>query len=170
MNDQWRYSAVSITKYNPLFRDENGYYKKEDWLGFFQIGKTFNGEKLTFESYLLTESKYLQAAAYFFEYHSCKAMVVKNIEKNDYSDYTYNDREELILIYNKLTEGAVIPLADLPVLIKLILRELIWAEVYCEGSDDIALRFGRDYYMYFNSGKNMSELFRKTEALGLFVY
>ena len=49
MNDKWRYTTTSITKYNPIFRDENGIFKKIEWIGFFQIGQLFDGVKLTFE-------------------------------------------------------------------------------------------------------------------------
>lgn len=165
----WRYSAFSVTKYNPAYRDVNGVYQKSEWIGFFQVGKNIDGQILTLEEYELTEEKYLTAAYLFFTFHGCVKVRIENLEKNYSDDYKYPDKEALLALYNKLESGQVYELEDIKAIVKLILRELIWAELFCDKSDEITLRFGYDFYMYFNSGKNMTSLFREIESLGLFV-
>src|ERR1700748_3663308 len=96
MDDHWRFTAVSITKYGPLFRDEKGNYTKNEWLGFFQIGEVLEDGVLTFDKYLEIESKYVAAAEMFFEFHGCNTAVLKTVEKYDYWGYNYKDRKELI--------------------------------------------------------------------------
>ena len=170
MQDNWRYTATSITKYNPVFRDENGYYKKREWIGFSQIGQFYDGEEFTFRSYLETEHKYIQAVIYFFQFHNCKKIILRNVEKYDVSEYKYNDKQELILLFDQITEGYAISIEDLSTVVKLILRELFWADLFCSNSEENAVRFGYDFYMYFNSNTTMAELFVKIKQLGLFIY
>ena len=170
MDNNWQFTAVEITKYDPAFRDQNHHYTKNEWIGFFQIGKTFEDGVLTFETYLQTEKKYIQAALLFFEFHDCKNITVRTVEKNEFSDYKYEDREQLFLFYNKITEGCSLPVEEAGSLIKLILRELLWAELFCSDSNDIAIRFGYDFYMTFNSNRrDMDDLYNKIKALGLYI-
>lgn len=98
----WRHSAYLISKYNPEFRDEKGYYTKDEWLGFFDVGKEVNGEVLTIEQYLMAEKKYIEAAKLFFQLHECRQVVLENVEKLDYSPYTLKDKDELIKYYNAI--------------------------------------------------------------------
>ncbi|HYE53353.1 MAG TPA: hypothetical protein VD996_00865 [Chitinophagaceae bacterium] len=170
MNDHWRYTAKSVTKYNPALRDENGYYKKNEWTGFFQIGQMFDGEIFTIESYLETEKKYIEAAIYFFEFHNCDKIILKGVEKYSLAEYNHADLDELSLLYNRIAEGDIISIKDLATILKLILRELMWAELFCSTSNDVALHFGYDFYMYFSSDQDMNPLFERIKEIGLFVY
>jgi hypothetical protein len=170
MLEEWRYNAKSVTKYNPIYRDKNGHYKKEEWIGFFQVDKSVNGEKLSFDSYLEVENRYVEAAKRFFNYHNCKAFSIKGLEKNDFSNYQYADRGSLINVYDSIVGGSILPIKDLEIVIRLILRELIWAELYCQDDESIAIRFGHDFYMYFNSDKNWSDLANKIKEIGLFIW
>ncbi len=165
----WRYSATSVTKYNPIYRDVNGVYQRNEWIGFFQIGKDIDGQIFTLEEYECIEEKYLTAAHLFFTFHNCVKFRIENLEKKYIDDYKYPDKAELVALYSKLGSGQIYELDNLKAIVKLILRELIWAELFCEKSDEIALRFGYDFYMYFNSSKDMTSLFSEIESLGLFV-
>jgi hypothetical protein len=170
MNDNWRYTAFSVTKYNPVFRNEKGHYMKHAWIGFGQIGEIFEGEVLTLDSYLQTESKYIKAACYFFQFHKCNSIVIKNLEKRHTDDYFLADKEELVTFFNKINEGATIELDDLSLLVKLTLRDMLWGEFFCTNNDEVALRFGYDFYMYFNSNLDMNDLIVKVGQLGLYVW
>lgn len=169
MNDNWRFTTKSITKYDPLFRDKDGRYTKEDWMSFSQVGQIVDGHPLSLDSYLSIEEKYIKAGILFFQFHNCHRIIIKNFEKYDFESYNLNDKKELLKYYDSAFEGTVIPIDDLSFFVKLVLRELIWAEFYCENSQGIALRFGHDYYMYFNSNDNMDILFDDVNRLGLFV-
>ena len=170
MNQEWRYTAKSVTKYNPAYRDHVGIYKKEEWIGFFQLGQNIGGELLTFDNYIEIESKYITAAKWFFQFHNCDYIVIKSIEKKSFSDYEQADKEKLLNTFNLIEEDHVLPVNDIDTVIKLILRELIWAELFCSQDESIAVRFGYDFYMYFNSAKQMDTLIERVAKLGLFVW
>ena len=169
MEETWRYTAVSVTKYDPIFRNEKGHYTKNEWIGFFQIGKEFDDGELTFDSYTKMEEKYIQAAMEFFRFHHCDQIVLKNVEKYDISGYNYGDKAELSGFIDTISEGKPTPISAISLLVKVILRELFWADIFCTSSDIIACRFGHDFYMYFNSDKDLNALFVRIRALGLYV-
>lgn len=167
---KWMYTAVEITKYDPQYRDENGHYRKEEWIGFFQLGKLVGTEILSLKSYLEAENKYIAAANLFFCFHSCKMVRVRRIEKHDWSSYSLDDKDELRNIFDQLQEDAEFSVQQLPALVKLVLRELAWYEILSAENSEIAVRFGWDFYMYFNSTKDMKELLEEVKrSTGLFV-
>lgn len=168
-DDTWRLTATAITKYDPSYRDENGYYVGEDWTSISDIGESFNGKILTFDRYKEIEERYVVAARWFFEFHGCKRMIVRNLEKRFDDSYKYADKNELLDVYNKLAEGTVFDFTILATIVKLFLRELAWAELICQTNENSAVRFGYDYYMYFNSDKDMRSLFENIRKTGLFV-
>lgn len=170
MEETWRYTAVSVTKYDPIFRNENGHYTKNEWIGFFQIGKKFDDGELTFESYKRMEEKYIQAAMEFFRFHHCDQIFLKNIEKYDMSGYKYDDKAELSDFIDTISEGETASISAIGLLVKVILRELFWGEIFCISSDSIACRFGHDFYMYFNSDRDLNDLFVRVRQLGLYTY
>jgi hypothetical protein len=169
MENNWKFTR-SITKYNPAYRNEQGHYMKYEWIGFGQIGDTFDGELFTLDSYLQTESKYIKAAYWFFQFHKCEGITIKNLEKRHFDDYFLEDKEQLVSFFNKIEEGITITLDDLSLLIKLILRDIAWSELFCNNSEEVALTFGYDFYMYFNSNQDMSDLLKKVEQLELYVW
>lgn len=168
MEHNWKFIR-SITKYDPAFRNEKGHYIKHEWIGFGQIGGIYEGELLTLDSYLQTELKYIKAADYFFQFHKCDSIIIRNLEKRHTDDYFLDDKDELVKLFNEIEEGTIISLDSLSLLIKLILRDIVWAELFCI-NNEIALTFGYDFYMYFNSNVDMENLFPKVEQLGLFVW
>lgn len=170
MNDEWRLTATSITKYNPVYRDEDGLYTKDEWIGFFQVGEVINGEMLTLEDYLQVEEKYIQSAIAFFRFHGCKEIVLNDIEKNEPFQSGLPHSGELQLVYNSLKNGMPVSVEDLGIIIKLILRDYIWAELFSPESDLVAVRFGYDFYMYVNSDKDLDAFFKDVHNTGLFVW
>lgn len=62
---------VRITKYNPIYRDDNGYYTLNDWTSFSDIGKEYNNSIFTLEEYIKVENSYLSAIDILFN----KAMI-----------------------------------------------------------------------------------------------
>jgi hypothetical protein len=169
MDETWRYSAQAVTKYNPIYRDENGHFKKDEWLGFFQVGKIINGQLFSLESYLDVESKYIAAARIFFSFHNCASVLLKNVEKYGTLDYNLADRREMMMVYDKIEDGFVVSLDNLDAVIKLVLRELVWAELFCDFDQSVVVRFGYDFYMYFNSDENWDSIKERITHLGLFI-
>ncbi len=169
MDDEWRLTAKSITKYNPIYRDKDGRYKKNEWIGFFQVGQTINGLPLKIDEYLQVEEKYILAVIAFFNFHDCKKVVIRSLEKQKDLPSQLFDNDELFHSYNSLKEDITIPVENLGIIIKLILREFAWAELFCVESDEIAVRFGYDFYMYVNSNRGLDSFFENVKAIGLFV-
>lgn len=173
MNQDWEYSAKSVTKYNPVFRNEEGHYKKEEWIGFFQVGKIIDGELLIYDEYVKAEDGYVLAAKFFLTFNNCSGIKIRNLEKpeiDDFSVHFQNGEKEFEETLNAVKEGSIVPVENIDNVIRLILREVIWAELVCETDDFIAVRFGYDFYMYFNSPQNWKMLIPEIEQIGLFVY
>ncbi len=172
IDNDWMHMARSVTKYDPAFRDENGYYTKDDWTSRSDIGKIYDGRSFTLELYLETEQKYIAAAKLFFQFHNCSAVLIGSLEKRAFSagESSFPDYEKANLVYHQMAENGIILLNDLDTVTRLILREYIWCELFCAQSKDIAVRFGYDYYMYFNSPLTMEGLFKTIEEMGLFIW
>ncbi len=169
MHDQWRFTATAITRYDPAFRNEAGHYKKDDWLGFFQVGSMLNGSVLSFEEYVAAEEKYIKAAAAFLQFHSCTKFCIKHLELYSFGDYNHPDLPVLTAANDTIGEGFVADQDMLPVLVQLILREIIWCELFCDEPGNTAIRFGYDMYMYFNAERGMTDLFAEVRRIGLYV-
>jgi hypothetical protein len=45
-----------VTKYDPVYRDLEGNFKKEDWTSYYDIGKVYGGQEFTLSDYLSIES------------------------------------------------------------------------------------------------------------------
>ena len=61
INYQWR-----ITKYNPVFRDEDGYYTLEkEWTCPSEIGKIIDEKEFTLDEYLPVEAAYVNTVMTF---------------------------------------------------------------------------------------------------------
>lgn len=160
----------SITKYDPQFRDKDGNYKNKEWISFYEVGSPIEGEVLTLDNYLKIENKYIDAAISFFEFHNCKEITIKNIEKYNFDGYFLEDMKELVTFFDAATEGIVVSIQGLRTYIILVLREIFWGQFFCIESEDVELKFGYDYYMYFKSNRNMDTLFEQIKKSGLFVW
>ncbi|MFT3676837.1 MAG: hypothetical protein QM781_13170 [Chitinophagaceae bacterium] len=173
MNQDWEFSAKSVTKYNPVYRDEQGHYEKEEWIGFFQLGRVVSGELLTYDEYVKVENRYVLAAKLFLTFNNCSDIMIVNLEKreiDDFSVYFPNDETGHIKTFTEIKEGAFVSGDDIDNIIRLILREVVWAELVCKTEESVAIRFGYDFYMYFNSPKKWEILIPEIEKIGLFVY
>jgi len=128
-----------------------------------------NGEVLSFDEYVVAEEKYIKAAAAFLQFHSCTKFYIKNLELYGFGDYDHPDLPVLTAGYHAILENAVVDQEMLPVLVQLILREIIYCEIFCDEPGNTAIRFGYDMYMYFNAERDMTELFAEVREIGLYV-
>ena len=53
-----------VTKYDPKNRSSRGIYTVNEWTSYCDIGKIFDGKKLTFEEYREIEDRYIEAIFY----------------------------------------------------------------------------------------------------------
>ena len=127
-----------ITKYNPSFRDEKRRYLKEDWIAIGDIGKSFEGELLTIDSYKKVEDSYIKVIKLVMEYLEVPFLSINNVRRSFSYDRFMEIRKNFRKLYSQDVLGIYIHIKDLDKLDKeevdsfcrLLLREDIGSEVY----------------------------------------
>ena len=155
MNDRWRCNAIGITAY------KNGF---QTIISYSDIGK-----KLTANEYILIENSYIEAVKIIMQLNKCKELNIRYLEKCGYKKgLTAEEDEKLHEEYIKINDKQKITYKDIDVVMKLILREIIWCDLI-NLSKRLYIRFGYDYYMYFNTRIKKDLYQDKIEMLDLFV-
>ncbi len=150
--ERWILKAFEVMKYDPKFRDSEGNYTKEEWTTFDDIGKQIDNTKLSFNDYKLVEDRYIQAVEILFNYYDCnKIQFVKERFFLDADDIGEVMDKELELFYFKLQKRRTLSLEETLNAVKLILRGAVTGMFYAKRQKQIAVRFGYDFYMYFNA-------------------
>ncbi|KYG30365.1 hypothetical protein [Alkalihalobacillus trypoxylicola] len=160
---QWR-----VTKYNPDFRDENGYYTlDEEWTCPSEIGKNINGKEFTLEQYLHVEASYIHSVIQFMEESRLDSLRILQLE----CDFTEEARTSPL--YEKefeqlnLREDVMLNKHEIRLVCKMVLRNFIWCKLY--GKKHFFIHFGYDYYMYIGSHTNCLSAIESATNSGLFV-
>jgi hypothetical protein len=160
-----------VTKYNPHYRDEVGRYKKYEWTSFCEIGRIFDGNKLTNDNYSDIENAYVEAIVAFMDSVEIKSLTVKGLEKKSNNIMLNREHvlysDEMINLYTALQENDVLNIREVQCLARLVLREDLWCKL--EKDDIMFVHFGYDYYMYIGSHKICEDAINKIKERGLFV-
>lgn len=170
-----------VTKYNPLFRDENGGFHRDDWTSVADIGKALqsnHGQPVTVEEYLSVENAYIGAIQAFLEGLDVPALYVSHLEKNQKRRYVQRMKqerqmyptlygEEMLSRFLALEDGQSILRDDLAPLCRLILREYAWCKL--EAKHSLFVHFGWDYYMYIGATAPCEHILEGVRQSGLFV-
>lgn len=120
-----------ITKYNPSFRNDKGYYIVDEWTDFSDIGKKFNNIGLTLEDYIKVENAYIRTAVSILKECNIKALTIKNLELHLEKQY--------------LQENQIMPIENIHIMLKDIFRNKLWCKFEME---DAFVHIGYDFYMY----------------------
>jgi hypothetical protein len=160
--------VCSSDLYNPINRDENGYYTSNEWTCPSEIGKLYNGKEFKFHEYLLAENAYITTVRIPMKSNGVSLLQTIGIEAehkilNDFPDISSNTARKYI---NSIKEGDFVNCSNIDFLIKLILRNMFWCKLKCQ---DMFVHFGCDYYMYIGSKVNLSFESTLISELGLFV-
>lgn len=172
LKDRWRLTTFEVMKYDPKYRNNEGHYLKKEWKMFSEIGKLFEGGIFTYEDYKVVEDKYISAIKYLFEYYNCSR--IQFSEKYFYLDdnelHIILD-EELIIFYHLLKKRRILNLEETGMAARLILRSALYGSFNCKGDKNIAVRFGYDFYMYFNTPEHEKQVIKKyiEKEIGLFT-
>lgn len=164
INHQWR-----ITKYNPAFRDNNGYYTLvEEWTCPSEIGQVINGNEFTLDEYLRIEAAYIDTVIQFLKDSKLDSLRILqlnkiNISQEDRSSILYETEFNDV----KLEEDAVVTVKEIQIICKMILRNFLHCQFYSK--DQFFVHFGWDYYMYIGSSVNPLSAIAFAENNGLFV-
>lgn len=155
-----------ITKYNPEFRDENGFYKKDEWTSISDIGKKFNKIILTKEEYKKTENNYIDAIYEILREKDIKKLKLYDLEinKKNLSELSSDEKD----IIKEINNDKYLDFKKSEKIIRLVLREMLWCK-FCSELKDIKIEFGYDYYMYVECSKIKESTINIINKKGLFV-
>jgi hypothetical protein len=160
-------SLYRITKYNPKYRDENGYYTLDEWIYFGQVGKVINGNKFTFQEYLKNENKYVESIKIILEELEINELRVLNLNT---TNPFLNNSENLLGVENfnvkDLIEDKILTWELIETIIRANLREFIGCELF---NKKIRINFGWDYYMYVLTDIELNLSIKKIEDIELFI-
>lgn len=140
--NKWR-----ITKYNPIFRNPDGLYIKEDWSTIWEIGKTFNGRKITIEDYLNLENDYANTALDLLSSAGLDRLRVKELSKT--FDTIPHLSTPIIEKPIKLIENNWLDVNDIEKVIKMMLREAVHCKLVYPYK--FYVHIGWDFYMYIGA-------------------
>lgn len=160
-----------ISKYNPIFRDEEGRYKKNEWTSFTDIGTTYNNCEFLIDEYINVENAYVQAINSFISCLKIPSIVVINLENKqgilEPGKYSDNYSKRMVSLYSSVKEDDIIEISDVEYLSRLILREHLWCKL--EYSSILYVHFGYDYYLYIGSLKKCDDPIERITKSGLFI-
>lgn len=164
INYHWR-----VTKYNPNFRDENGYYTlKEEWTCPSEIGKIINGKEFTLDEYLHVESAYVNTVIKFLTENKLSSLRILQL-----SILEISPEEKSSLLFEpefteiNLDEDAIVSIDEIRTICKMILRNYLGCQLYSK--DNFFVHFGWDYYMFIGSAIKPTSAIQFATENGLFV-
>lgn len=162
MKFNWR-----ITKYNPILRDSNGFYLRDEWCIYAEVGKTFEGIKYDFKEYERVENLYIAAIELFMRCNNITALQIDTLEKNKNLTKDSHNNSHMIHLFNEAKEGDWIEMSNMQDFCKLIFREKLWCKLRYPRK--MFVHFGWDFYMYVGSVIACEDAIDNIEKSGLFV-
>lgn len=154
-----------VTKYNPKYRQGNAYLH-EEWTSVSDIGNYFNDTEFTLDSYLKCEKQYINAVVLAMQRAGIEYLEINEMDKNRYKEYQDIPKQLAEDFYESLYNGAHVHIDDIALLMKLMLREIVWGKL---SNENFFVHFGYDYYMYFGISEEASSIKEEIEDNGLFV-
>lgn len=152
MKYMWR-----ITKYNPEFRDRSGAYSLDEWTSFSDVGKVYNGTKFTLNEYESYEKAYTESVLKLMECNHIENLQITGLE-------IYEEVDELI---SNLTDGMMLSIGEIKVVIKHVLREQIWCKLVF--GENFFVHFGYDFNMYIGSSMICEESLEDIKSMKMFI-
>jgi hypothetical protein len=154
------------TKYDPMLRDSNGHYVKDEWTSYSDVGRIYNNTVFTLEAYLETEKIYSKAINSFMDCLNVTHLRIRSLEKNTFPSNLSIYSIETINVVTSLQEGMYLDKNTILFIVPLILREIIWCKLE---SETMYIHFGYDYYMYIGSKDACLKAIDVIQYQGLFV-
>lgn len=161
-----------ISKYNPLYRDENGNYTKDEWTAISDIENYINGEKLSLEEYLDTESKYIKILDSILDELSIEYLYVMELEGQRDSindEYVFNGfTKDIVQMISSLKEGQELNRQEISYIVKGMLREIIWCGLYSK-TVHVIIKSGFDFYINIICPKLSESIIKNAIREGIYV-
>lgn len=157
-----------ITKYNPKLRRLDGSYSiQNEWTSVYDCQDTETMK----DEYLRVERLYIQTLVEILNFQTDDTFQIDDIEVHTNSinsTVLSHDLKDHFLKFSKLTQQTtILSLAEFSIVVKLILRELMWARLQYKES---FIHFGYDFYCYvglqFPIAKSLIDKYHK---LGIYI-
>ncbi|AJH01451.1 hypothetical protein LF65_04922 [Clostridium beijerinckii] len=161
-----------ISKYNPVYRDEDGNYTREEWTAISDVEKTINGDKLSLEEYLDIESKYIIILDNILNELSIENLYVMELEeqKNSINDeYVFTGfTKEIVRKISSLEEGQQLNRKEINYIIKAMLREIVWCGLYSK-TIHVIIKSGFDFYINIICPKLSESVIENARRIGIYI-
>ena len=165
-----------ISKYDPSFRDERGYFTGEDWTSFSDIGKEYHGTVLTDLQYAAVEAKYIDAVTTVLCQNQVHTMIVGKLEKRSSPAALKEMLGRCHLPFppsdaafvSRIKDGAHLDMAEIEKAVKLVLRDCFWCELSSE-TGDATVEFGYDYYIYLQGVTIDADTIASFRSEGIYI-
>jgi hypothetical protein len=141
-----------VSKYNPQYRNSTGVYVRDEWTEFSDIGRTFQGVRLTFDQYAITEAAYIAVVKALLSEANVPAMKVGFIEVGK--------------LFPKLRNRVEVSSASIPAVVRDLLRGTYWCRLSCS---TLVLDTGSDFYLHIGLAHHCPKSFEIVATLGLFA-
>ena len=156
-----------VTKYNPIYRNEKGWYTKEEWTDFSCVGHEFEGKLCTLEDYEYIENLYINAVLTFMDCMNVDYLKCSKLEKRRKKLNIQGVSKELKILYEKICPGMKISKQELSILLKIVIRRYLWCELIHDDKK-MFVSFSYDFYMFIGVEKECKDAVDKINRLGLF--
>jgi hypothetical protein len=159
-----------VTKYDPSQSGPDGARTAQEWTSVSDLGRVFGGERLEAEAYLSVEDAYVEAVMAFFDESGAPHVRLDELEYDPESageHAAHPGLGEPPLPGVPLVENQAVARDDLPAVVRLALREVLWCKL--SAPSGFFVHFGYDYYMYLGSPNPSRSAQERARALGLFI-
>ena len=167
--------TIQISKYNPKNRNALGHYlDHSEWTSISDIGKEkYNSP--TYQDYKKVEDAYVEAVFLMMKEQGIDSLYINRQEKYTMlGELPYMERKgylkDIDIDYQKyihsLHNRQQVNLEGLDILIRLILREIVWMKL---DNDYFEVSFGYDYYIYIKTLFIKTATRKQVESNGLYV-
>lgn len=165
-----------LSKYDPIFRDPNGVYTKEEWTSYCDIGTVYDGVVFTKDEYLRMEAKFINVILQVLSSLGANSFWVRKLEppftaeemRNYLGRYGLSMSPEEEAARSSLYEGKKINISELKVYLRLFLRECFWCELHAEEST-IVLYWSDEYYMYLRCRGLDENIIQVSKTQGIYI-
>jgi hypothetical protein len=158
-----------LHKYDPKYRDQAGYYTRDEWTCFSDVGRTYSGERFTLEDYVHVEDNYVKAIELIMRDQGSSELKVYAdgivLRKKDFLKSRLLDIE--LSDAMSFHHGDWISGKRIALFCRLSLRNLCGYALTDERGFLIA--FSDEYYVHLGGAPIGDFVIRKIEKLGLFV-
>ncbi len=168
-------TSYRITKFNPNKRNQEGHFLDDsEWTAISDIGNP-KYNNVGYEEYEKIETTYVEAITLILYEKGIESLELDSLELHngleDFERYKKDGRLQNITIdfereIAPLKNGDILNVGEIKKLVRLILREIIWMQLF---NSEIKITFGYDYYMYVECSELKNSTIKDIEEKGLFV-